>query len=175
MVIRRGGCQLTREAARSLLNAMPPSSMPTQPRPPGHVLVPAATIGALSLILAVGLHAIGILNHLNEGITNILSEGKDLPKSLPPWALWLAAILCAFGISLGILSVPGTWRRMILWITTMVLVMGWGPVLALAARKPEIAAVVIAAGWSGVCALVYASRHQMACDEISHPLFDETR
>ncbi len=154
---------------------MPPSYLPTHTQPPGHVLVPAATIGALSLVLAVGLYVIGILNHLNEGITNILSEGKDLPKSLPPWTLWLAAILCAFGISFSILSVAGIWRRMILWITTMVLVMGWGPVLALAARKPEIAVVVIAVGWSGVCALVYASRHHMACDEIRKPFFDETR
>ena len=175
MVIGRGGRQLTREAARSLLWAMPPATMTTHPRPPGHVLVPAATIGALSIMLAVGLHALGILDHLNESILKCLSEGKDLPKSLPPWAIWLAAVSCAFGISYSILSVPSTWRRMMLWTTTMVLVMGWGPVLALAARKPEIAAVVIAGAWSGVCALVYSGRHQMACDQISHPLFDETR
>ena len=154
---------------------MPSDSKPLSLRPLGHVLVPAATIGSLSIMLAVGLDALGILNHLNDLITKCLSEGKDLPKSLSPWVIWLAATLCAFGISFGILSVSGTWRRVILWATTMVLVMGWGPVLALAAREPEIAAVVIAAGWSGVCALVYATRHQMACDVVSTPLFDETR
>ncbi|MEO8617640.1 MAG: hypothetical protein ABI600_21105 [Luteolibacter sp.] len=154
---------------------MPSDSKPPHPRPPGHVLVPAATIGALSLMLAVGLHALGILNRLNEVITKCLSEGKDLPKSLPQWVIWLAAIWCAFGVSFGILSVAGTWRRLVLWTTTIVLVIGWGPVLTLAARNPDIAAVLIATGWSGVCALVYAGRHQMACDNVSNPLFDETR
>ena len=152
-----------------------PKSAKPRPRPPGHVLVPAAAIGSLSIVLAVGLHALGILDHLNAVISKWLSEGKDFPKSLPAPVVWLVALFFAFGISLAILNVSGTWRRVVLWVTATVLVMGWAPVLALAAREPEIAAVFVAVLWSGICALVYAGRHQMACDEMIEALSDETR
>jgi len=155
---------------------MPESPVKTiAPLPPGHVLLPAAAIGSLSIVLAAGLQSLGILGRVNAAIAQALSGGRDLPKSLPAWSVWLAAAFFAFGISFAILSVPGTWRRVVLWVTALVLVGGWAPVLVLTAREPEIGAVMVAAGWSGVCALVYASRHRMACDEFSHFPTDETR
>jgi len=145
------------------------------PLPPGHVLPPAVAIGSLSIVLAAGLQSLGILNRINAAVARSLSGDHDLPKSVPAWSVWLIAILFAFGISFAILSVPGIWRRLVLWLTAMVLVGGWAPVLALAARDPEIGAVLVAAGWSGVCALGYASRHRMACDDFSNFPTDETR
>ena len=145
-----------------------------QPRPPGHVRLPAAAIGSLSIVLAIGLQSLGILSRLNGGIARNLSDGHDLPKSLPAWSVWLVAMFFAFGIPFAILSVPGTWRRVVLWVTALVLIGGWAPVLALAAREPEIGAVIVAAAWSGVCALVYANRHRMACDDFSNFPTDET-
>jgi hypothetical protein len=84
---------------------------------------------------------------------------------LPEWAVWLAVVLLAFGLTFAILNVAGTWRRVVLWITTMALVAAWAPVLSLAARAPDVAAPLIAVIWSGVCALVYAGNHRMPCDE----------
>ncbi|MEO5714647.1 MAG: hypothetical protein ABIT37_14265 [Luteolibacter sp.] len=155
---------------------MPASpTVSARPLPPGQVLLPSAAIGSLSIVLAVGLQSLGILSHLNAAVARILSGDHDLPKSLPAWLVWLAAVILAFGISFAILSVPGTWRRVVLWVTAMVLAGGWAPVLVLAAREPEIGAVIVAATWSGVCALVYASRHRMACDDFSNFPTDETR
>ena len=155
--------------------ALEPDSKSPHPRPPGHVLVPAAAIGSLSIVLAVGLHLLGIVNRLNAVVSHYLSEDKGLPKSLPAPAVWLAVIFFAFGISFAILSVPGTWRRVVLWVTAVVLVTGWAPVLVLAAREPAISAVWIAVVWAGICALVYAGRHRMACDVPSNFPPDETR
>jgi hypothetical protein len=142
---------------------------PPHPHPVGHVLVPAAAIGSLSIVLVAGLGLLGILLRVNLGIMKIVTQGKAavFPKAMPEWALWLAAILFAFALSFAILSVPGTWRRVVLWITAMVLVAGWAPVLSLAAHVPAIGAPFIAVLWSGVCALVYASKHRMPVDEIS--------
>lgn len=139
----------------------------SHPRPEGHVLVPAAVIGSLSILLAVGLSVLRILDRVDLAIGKWMSQGKpaSFPKALPEWAVWLAVVLFAFGLAFAILSVAGTWRRVVLWITTAVLVAAWAPVLALAARAPDIAAPFIAVIWSGVCALVYAGNHQMACDE----------
>lgn len=134
--------------------------------PVGHVRGPATAIGFLSTLLVVGLGVLGILDQVNLMISNIVSQGRWMafPKTLPAWALWLATGLSAFGLSFAILNVPGTWRRVILWITAVLVVAGWAPVLGLAAHAPEIAAPLIATLWSGVCALVYAGNHRMPCD-----------
>ncbi len=137
------------------------------PRPDGHVLVPGSIIGSLSILLVVGLSALRILDRADMAIAKWMSLGNPagFPNALPEWPVWLAVVLLAFGLAFAILSVAGTWRRVVLWITSAALVAAWAPVLALAARAPDIGAPLIAAIWSGVCALVYAGNHQMACDE----------
>lgn len=130
--------------------------------PVGHELLPAAAIGALSTLLAAGLGVLGLLGALNGSIGRWV--GQATPKSLPAWLPWLAAVAFAFALALAILSVPGTWRRVVLWVTAVVAVAGWAPVLGLAAHAPDIAAPLVATVWSGVCAVVYARNHRMACD-----------
>lgn len=131
------------------------------------MLVPASAIGALSILLTAGLELLGLLNVLDLQISKLLSQGKtvEFPKFLPMWTTWLATVIFAFWLAFAILSVSGAWRRCVLWITALVLVAGWAPVLILAARAPDISAPFIAVLWSGVCALVYAGSHRMACDE----------
>ncbi len=150
-------------------------------RPEGHVLIPGTLIGSLSILLVTGLAALGILNRLNLLIARMTGSGKagEFPKELPAGLIWLGAIVFTFGVSFSILEVSGTWRRVMLWVTALVVVSGWAPVLALAARSPDIAAPWIATLWAGVCALVYAGNHQMPSDGISrNPVndsLDETR
>ena len=148
---------------------------PSHPHPEGHVLVPAAAIGALSILLVVGLSALRILDRVDLLIATLVSNGKagGFPNALPEWTVWLATVIFAFWLAFAILSVAGTWRRVVLWITTLVLVAGWAPVLSLAARSPDIGAPFIAVLWAGVCALVYAGNHRMACDVVPEPA-DET-
>lgn len=146
------------------------------PRPSGHVLVPAAAIGGLSMVLAAGLKMLGILDRANTGIAGLVSRGgaEHFPKHLPGWIIWIAAGLFAFGLAAAILGTPGQWRRAVLWITASVLVAAWAPVLSLASHAPDIAAPWIATLWSGVCSIVYAANHRMPCDRpISSP--HETR
>ena len=142
---------------------------PSHPHPAGHVLVPAAAIGSLSIVLVTGLSLLGILGRVNLAIASSVSQGKAgaFPKSLPAWSPWFVAVLLAFALAFAILSVPGTWRRLVLWITTVVLVAGWAPVLGLAAHFPAVGAPLVAVLWSGVCAVVYAGKHRMPVDENS--------
>lgn len=141
----------------------------SHPLPVGHVLVPAAAIGSLSILLAVGLSVLGILDRVNLVISHLVSRGKveGFPKSLPEWLHWLATVIFAFGLSFAILSIAGTWRRVVLWITAVVLVAAWAPVLSLAAHAPDIGAPFIATLWSGICALVYSNNHRMPCDDVT--------
>jgi hypothetical protein len=132
----------------------------------GHVLMPAAAIGSLALLLAVGLTLLRIIERANAWIAGLVSSGGvEAPtKSLPPPAIWAGAAIGAVGLSLAILAVPGNWRRLVLWISALAVIAGWAPVLVLASRQPEIAAPLVATFWAGLCAYVYASRHHMAVD-----------
>lgn len=142
-------------------------------RPSGHGVAAALAIGSLSIILAAGLELLGLLDAVNAGVSKSLGEGKAFPKQLPMWAIWLAVVFFSFGTSFALLGSPSTWRRLLLWISAMVVVAAWAPALALAAHSPEIAVVLVATIWSGVCALVYAGRHRMNCDEPPEMKTDE--
>ena len=46
------------------------------PQAPGHVLVPASAIGGLSLVLAAGLAALGVIERANEGIARLVGRKR---------------------------------------------------------------------------------------------------
>lgn len=140
---------------------------PQNPHPDGHVILSAAAIGGLSMALTAGLEMLGILPRMNAVIARLVSRGgaETFPQTLPDWWVWLGATVFAFGTAAAILGTPGQLRRGMLWLSAVVLVIAWAPVLSLAARAPEIAAPCVATVWSGICALVYASRHEMPADD----------
>jgi hypothetical protein len=78
-------------------------------QPAGYVLVPAATIGGLSMILAGGLDLLGFLGRMNAGIARGVSRGQaeNFPQRLPEAAIWLAAGLFAFGLAAGVVGDGG--------------------------------------------------------------------
>jgi hypothetical protein len=140
------------------------------PRPIGHVVVPAAAIGGLSVILVVGLQILRVIDRLNSAIARLVSPSHgSFPKHLPDWCVWLATAVFALALANAILSTPGPWKRLILWVSATVIVAAWAPVLSLAAHAPEIGAPWIATLWSGVCAIVYSANHRMPCDETPPP------
>jgi hypothetical protein len=132
----------------------------------GHVLVPGAAIGSMSLILAAGLELLGFLKHANRMIAGLVSRGgaEKFPKQLPEAVIWFAAWVFAFGLAWAVLAVPGHARRWFLWFATLFIVVAWAPVLSLAAHRPDIAAPFIATLWSGLCAIFYTINHRMPGD-----------
>ncbi len=129
--------------------------------------MPAAAIGSLALALAAGFESLGVLGRLDSMIAGILENRGALgtTNDLPGAVIWIATGLMAFGLALAILAVPGRWRRVILWVSALVLIAAWAPVLWLASYAPAVSGAWIATLWSGVCALVYAAKHQMPVDQ----------
>ena len=118
---------------------------------------PTLAIGSLSVLLAAGLGALGILDRINLWVVQVVA-GKSpgvFAKSLPPWVIWLATVCFACGIAASLLGISNTLRRLMVWVTTMVLIGGWAVVLVLAARIPEIGAPLVATLWAGFCAMIY--------------------
>jgi hypothetical protein len=131
----------------------------TRREPQGNVLVTAVLIGSLAMLLAGGLNLLGLIARVDGLLTAGLRHGLQtggFAKALPEWGLWSATAVVAYGLTLAMLSVPGTWRRLVLWVSLLVLLAGWAPVLALASHAPTITAPLVACVWSGGCALIYA-------------------
>lgn len=136
------------------------------PHPSGHVALPAAAIGGLSIALAAGLELLGVLARVNAATASLVSRqgSETFPKQVPDWGVWLFTAVFSFGTAAALLGTPGRLRRVMLWLSAIILVGSWAPVLGLAAHSPEIAAPWVATVWSGICALFYASRHRMPVD-----------
>jgi hypothetical protein len=121
--------------------------------------------GALAVLLAVGLDALGVSARLDGWLAARLLEATGqaaaagFPKALPAWALWSGTTVLAFGLAGAMLTVAGSWRRVVLWLTTLALIAAWAPVLALAAHAPQVSAAFTAALWAGLCAWFYARSH----------------
>jgi hypothetical protein len=144
----------------------------TRREPQGNVLVTAALIGSLAMLLAAGLNLLGLIARLDGLLAAGLRQGMlaadatGFPKVLPAWGLWIGTAVVAYGLSVAMLAVPGTWRRLVLWVSLLLLVAGWAPVLALASHAPTVAAPLIACLWSGGCALVFAGSRQLPCERM---------
>ena len=135
--------------------------------PTGQVALPAAAIGALSLLLAVGLDLLGVTVRMDEMIRHLVArDGREtFAKSLPEWVIWSGTTIVAFGVAFTILQTPGMAKRWIFWLSAIISVVAWAPVLSLASHAPDVSTPCIAALWSGICAIVYTARHRMPIDQ----------
>lgn len=119
----------------------------------------------MALVLAAGFGVLGLMDRVDALIAGSLELTGGTSQSLPEWVVWSVAAAGSFGLALAILLVPGNWRRLVLWVSALVVVAGWAPVLVLASHEPVVAVPLLAIFWSGLCAFVYASRHHMAVDD----------
>lgn len=141
-----------------------PQAHPKLPR--GTVAVPASAIGGMSLVLALGFQAVGLNTRIDSALQAWLrSIGLgSAPLVLPSAIGWAIAIALAFLLPFSILETPGHARRLMLWLSCLMIVLGALPVLGLAAKWWPLAPILVAVVWSGLCATVYAARHWMPCE-----------
>jgi hypothetical protein len=134
-----------------------------------HIGLAVLSAGVMALALSAGLSFLGLMGKVDGFLESLLTpQGMAAPaKSLGPIALWGGSALLAFLLPAVILNVPGLWRRLVIWSLTFALTLAWGPVLLLAAHKPEIGVALVAVLWSGFCAMVYTHNHVLPVDK--HP------
>ena len=121
----------------------------------------------MALALAAGLRFLGLIGTMDDFLTHFFApEGMaSPPNSLTHIELWGGSALLAFLLPAVILNIPGLWRRLVVWALTFALTLSWGPVLLLAAHKPEIAVALVAVLWSGFCAMFYTTNHVLPVDK----------
>jgi hypothetical protein len=135
----------------------------------GSLSVTKILIGTMSLGLSVGMSLLGFWDTPNAMMTDWIAllggEARDIPA---PWMLLFAGIMAFFPVSV-MLSCPGVWRRLIVWLSSLLLMLAWMPVLALAAWEFTPMLPLAAGLWSGLCAMIYAHRHTLVCEIIAEP------
>lgn len=132
-----------------------------------HIGLAVFSAGVMALALAAGLSFLGLMGKVDGLLEGFLAPQSMVApaKSLGPIALWVGSALLAFLLPAVILNVPGLWRRMVVWSLTFALTLAWGPVLLLAAHKPEIGVALVAVLWSGFCAMFYTTNHVLPVDK----------
>ena len=145
----------------------------SEPAPPirlprGTVALPALAIGGMSLALAAGFHFLGLLGRIERALLTIPGQLglSGEPQVFPASIAWSVAAALAFVLPWLLLRSPASWRRAVLWLTVLALILGWIQVMGLAAKWCPLAPSLVAVGWSGLCALIYGSRHRMPCEGI---------
>ncbi len=133
-----------------------------------HVFFAVMVSGLMALGLAGGLEFIGVMGVLNGWLMALMGgTGLAVPERVLGWeVVWMGAVLLSFLLAAVIMNVAGMWRRLLVWVVTVVLTIFWVPVLWLAAHKPEIGVAVVVVIWSGFCAMVYATNHVMPADRL---------
>jgi hypothetical protein len=139
--------------------------------PRGTVALPALAIGGMSLALAAGFHFLGLLGRIERSLIAIPGQQglSGEPQILPAWIAWSVAAGLAFVLPWLLLQSPASWRRAVLWLTVLTLLLGWIPVMGLAAKWCPLAPSLVTVGWSGLCALIYGARHRMPCEGAPNP------
>lgn len=138
-----------------------------QARDHPHIGLAVLAAGAMALGLAAGLHFLGLIGKMDGVLGNMFSpKGMEPPpNTLSHIELWGGSALLAFILPAVLLNVPGLWRRLVIWGLTFALTFAWGPVLLLAAHKPEIGVALVAVLWSGFCAMFYTTNHVLPVDK----------
>lgn len=142
-----------------------------QARDHPHIGLAVLAAGAMALALAAGLRFLGLIAKMDAFLAHFFApEGMEPPaNSLGAIELWGGSALLAFLLPAVILNVPGLWRRLVVWSLTLALTFAWGPVLLLAAHKPEIAVALVSVLWSGFCAMFYTTNHVLPVDKPPSP------
>lgn len=133
---------------------------------PPHIGLAVLSAGAMALALSGGLQFLGLMGRLDEMFASVFSPpGLNKPAlALGPAVIWLSGAALAFALPAVILNIPGAWRRLVVWGGAVALTVSWGPVLVLAAHKPQIGVALVAVLWSGVCAMFYTTNHVLPAD-----------
>lgn len=139
----------------------------------GHVSrvdIPCLLYGTIGVCLALAMHVVGLLKigdkMMLEFLTVAVFKGQ-FPKELSmPVQVVLTAVFC-YGLAFVILDTVGTWRRVLIGGTVLVLAMSMVPTLAVWNIYFSPFLVVVGVFWTWFCTMMYVNHHLMPC-EVAH-------
>jgi hypothetical protein len=136
------------------------------PNPHGHPVAAAAVVGSFAFAMALVMRAAGLLGEVEAGLARGYAArgfGEYWEASQPWWDLALVALL-VYGLVWLLFETPGVGRRVIILVSSAVVVLILSPVLALWGTFWSPLNVVLGMVWGGFCAIMWARQHPMPCE-----------
>lgn len=131
---------------------------------PAHVTMASLLIGTMASGMAIVLDTAGFWLSWDR-VVNAWTDQLDTGmREVARPAVLVAVILVSYLLPMLVLRTPQWWRRAILWVSFTLVALAWWPVLALASWKIEPCMPMSALLWSGLCAMIYAQRHELPCE-----------
>lgn len=148
------------------------SSAPNSTSQPPVVLAGAVALCAgLTLVILFGLQQAGGIEALDQRLTQAIETrlGESLDRELPELLHWSVAALIAVALPLVLLLCSRAWQCWVLWLSVVVVLAVWAPVLGLAAYRPELVLVLMAAVISGLLSLIQLAWLQRKAPDPTSP------
>lgn len=128
---------------------------------------PCLVYGSVGFGVGIALQLVGLFKQANGYLLALMHKpvfhGAN-PETLPlPVLVCLTGILC-YGVAFVILDTAGTWRRLVIGVTVLVLVVAMVPTLAV--WKIYFPPFLPLSGvfWTWFCAMMYVNHHVMPCE-----------
>jgi len=137
------------------------------PATPGRVDTAALLYGALGFAVAGVLKWVGMLEKGDQKIFGLLHKPvfhEVVPNILGVPTLFVLTLIFCFGLAFAVLDSSGTWRRVILGFTLLVLVAAMVPALAVWEIYFPPMMCLVGVFWTWFSSMIYANHHQMPCD-----------
>lgn len=132
----------------------------------GHPFTAAAVVGSFALAVVVLLRVAGIFNGSDASFrASYVELGFGVEAvGIQPWWDFLLVMGVVYAVVWLQFETPGTGRRVLVLMTSMVLLWAGSPVLALWGVFWSPVGVMLGVGWSGFCAILWARQHPMPCE-----------
>ncbi|MGB0775880.1 MAG: hypothetical protein ACPGUY_08540 [Akkermansiaceae bacterium] len=135
--------------------------------PAGRVDGPGIMFGMVALVLAVVLEMLGLFKGANSTLLTSLLDPVfhgDEPQQLGIPLMVIVTGLFCIGLSYAVLDSSCSWRRCILGVSAVVVVLAMVPALAVWGYYFPPMMPVVGIVWAWFCTVIYASNHTMPCD-----------
>lgn len=138
--------------------------------PAGRVGGPGLLYGGVGLSLAVAMQMLGLFMRgdarLQQALLDPVFRGR-LPDVLStPVLVMMGAALC-WGLAFAVLDSAGTWRRIVLGVTMLVIVLAMVPTFAVWNVYFSPFLPLVGVFWTWFCTMMYVNHHVMPCDGLS--------
>ncbi|MFC7337110.1 hypothetical protein ACFQY0_07970 [Haloferula chungangensis] len=131
-------------------------------KPEPHPGAAALAISFMALAVAGVLVMVGVAAKLDLMVVHVSRsfglEGELRELGRP--VVWVWTAFSTIGLCQAMLHAPGNWRRLVLFLSSLLLTLSWIPVLALASYAAPIAVPLAAILWGGFGSEIYAVRHR---------------
>ncbi len=137
--------------------------------PAGEVVIPALLCGAVGTVFSSILYLVGIYDGLGQALQDkyvgepYLMQGDYALHD--GWNFILLVVMC-FGISFAVLDSDMVWRRVMLFLLAIVVVVLCSPVMMMWDIFWSPVMVIIGLLWSWFCAFIYSVQHIMPCERL---------